>query len=96
MLNYGIKTNIPSSMRYNTRSTLISEHDTTAWKMIRKAVAKYGVRARGKGNGESNFLTPHLITTAYSSTTKNLNREKGEVCRRFSNWKKIKTKAIGQ
>ena len=100
MLNYGIKTNIPSSMRYNTRSTLISEHDTTAWKMLRKAVAKYGVRARG--NGESNFLTPHLITTAYSTTTKNLNREKGEVCRTFSNWAKTKTKtktktkAIGQ
>ena len=86
MLNYGIKTTIPSSMKYNTRSTLISEHDTTAWKMLRKAVAKYGVRARG--NGESNFLTPHLITNAYYTTTKNLNKEKGEVCCSFSNWKK--------
>ena len=89
MLNYGIKTNIPSSMRYNTRSTLISEHDTTAWKILRKAVAKYGVRVRGSKT--TNFLTPHLITTAYSITTKNLNREKGDVCRSFSNWKNTKT-----
>jgi hypothetical protein len=96
MRNYGIKTTIPSSMRHNTRSTLISEHDTTAWKMLRKAVAKYGVRARRAApeNGESNFLTPHLIHTTYSTTTKNLNRVKGEVCRSFSNW--TKTKAIGQ
>ena len=84
MIDYGVKTTISSSMRYNTRSTLIREHDTTAWKMLRKAVAKYGVRARG--NGESNFLTPHLIHTTYSTTTKNINREKGEVCRSFSNW----------
>ena len=96
MLNYGIKITIPSSMRYNTRSTLISEHDTNAWKILRRAVAKYGTRTRqlvdkgSHGNRESNFLTPHLIHMTYSKSTKNLNREKGDVCRNFSNWNKAK------
>ena len=88
MTHHGVKTTIPSSMWYTTRSTEISEHDTLAWKTLRKAVSKHGVRTRGKG--QPNFITPHLINTAYSSTTKHLNRQKDIICKEFSDWNATK------
>jgi hypothetical protein len=89
MADYGVRTTLPSSMRYTTRSNGISEHDSLAWKSLRKAIGKYGVRSRGEGDNRTNFLTKHLIQTKFSSDTKQLNREMGKVSKTFSDWRKL-------
>ena len=88
MNQYGVKITLPSSMRYNTRSNYINDYDQKAYKFLRKAIGKYGVRSRtGVGIKQPNFINKHYINNTYSIQLKKLNREYNTTLKDFSVWK---------
>lgn len=91
MKHYPVFANIPSSMKYSTRSTYISEFDKLAISKLRKAVGKYGVRNRSTNGRKPDYISPHIINTQFHIATKKLNREKGLIQDDMARWKQVRT-----
>lgn len=94
MTHYPVIVNIPSSMRYSTRSTDISQYDTRAIRKLRKSIGKYGVRDRSTvfTQRTPDFLSPHIINNKFHIYKKNIHREIASVKNNYSTWRQTTAK----
>ena len=100
LCRFGVEVEVPSNMRYATRSSVqtgaINDHDIKAWGMLRKSIGKFGVRTRTRfGNDTlgvtSKSIRTHQINNAYFQEKKTLNKKLNVLNKEWGRWNKVRT-----